>query len=658
MQNSVITNFSFVYDGKKYSSLNLDKKKTDSFVKDGFTVTKETYSLDSIVITRERKEFGNNAAYSLLWFENTGNKKSKVLSDICDIDQPMDIDSTEDILPPPFCAYGNIGTKIYPTVGCSDPWSANEFNPREDRLNKNGNRYSCTGGRSSQVYAPFFEVHNGKDKGFILAIGWTGQWFAYFKKDKNAILVNSGIDNLNFYLKPGEKIRTASILYLEYSGPRGAGYNQFRRIVKDYFSPYGRKISKEPAPLSMLMWGGATPEYLIGVIEKAVKEKLGFEYFWIDAGWYGDYESYCPDAYTGDWWKYVGDWHVNRRIHNKELRDVMKAAENAGMKTMLWLEPERAYNEANIIAEEPGLFIRHPDKNNPPLSPERNMSLLDLSLELGQKWMINIISHYVEDLHLTCYRQDFNLDPLVFWNSRDTADRMGITQIKYIMGMYHVWDTLLEKYPELLIDNCASGGRRIDIETLSRSVPLWRSDTYCSFNFNPNWAQSHNIGISRFLPYSGCGIGRFPDDKYRFRSCHAAGLQTDFLGYDAYKDDISYDMSKIKSLVEEYKSVRDYYSCDYYPVFGFPTDDTTWGGWQFDRPETGSGIIMAFRRDQCLADKVRIFPGGISADKKYYFENIDTGEVLNISGSDLIKSGFDIHIPVKRDSRLIRYRVE
>jgi alpha-galactosidase len=223
------------------------------------------------------------------------------------------------------------------------------------------------------------------------------------------------------------------------------------------------------------------------------------------------------------------------------------------------------------------------------------------------------------------------------------------------MGMYHVWDTLLSKYPGLVIDNCASGGRRIDIETLSRSIPLNRSDTACWFNVNPNWEQSHNIGISRFVPYTGCGMGRYPDDKYRFRSAHSAGPWTDFLGYDAYKDDI-YDIPKLKKLIEEYKSVRDYYSLDFYPIFGYPIDDTTWAGWQFDRPEDHTGIIMAFRRDSCLSDRIRVFPGGLNPGSEYRLENADTGEVMTVSGKDLAEKGLEIHIPAKRDSRLIRYK--
>ena len=51
--------------------------------------------------------------------------------------------------------------------------------------------------------------------------------------------------------------------------------------------------------------------------------------------------------------------------------------------------------------------------------------------------------------------------------------------IRYIEGLYEMWDELRAKNPGLVIDNCASGGRRIDLEAISRSVALWQSDINC-----------------------------------------------------------------------------------------------------------------------------------------------------------------------------------
>jgi len=225
------------------------------------------------------------------------------------------------------------------------------------------------------------------------------------------------------------------------------------------------------------------------------------------------------------------------------------------------------------------------------------------------------------------------------------------------MGLYRVWDTLLKKYPDLIIDNCASGGKRIDIETISRSIPLWRSDVNCHTDFNPNWAQNHNIGLSRWLPYHACGVGKFVHDKYRVRSCHGASLASFFLGCEEFEGYV-YDPEIIRSFLDEYKSVREFYSCDYYPVFGAPTDDASWAGWQFHNPDTQEGIVMAFRRDLCLSESATIFLEGLEYRKTYTFINFDTGETFMATGQKLKTKGLKIKIPQKRDSRLIKYAIK
>ena len=58
------------------------------------------------------------------------------------------------------------------------------------------------------------------------------------------------------------------------------------------------------------------------------------------------------------------------------------------------------------------------------------------------------------------------MEPAWFWAKNDEPGRAGIREIRHIEGLYAFWDYLLERFPNLLIDNCASGGRRIRLSTL------------------------------------------------------------------------------------------------------------------------------------------------------------------------------------------------
>lgn len=100
------------------------------------------------------------------------------------------------------------------------------------------------------------------------------------------------------------------------------------------------------------------------------------------------------------------------------------------------------------------------------------------------------------------------------------TDRFYKAAVVGTSGFYKLWDSLLERFPNLMIDDCASGGRRIDLETLKRSVPLWRSDYQCHANYDVIGAQCHNQSFNTWLPFSGTGVGR-GCDEYRVRSAYS-----------------------------------------------------------------------------------------------------------------------------------------
>ena len=65
------------------------------------------------------------------------------------------------------------------------------------------------------------------------------------------------------------------------------------------------------------------------------------------------------------------------------------------------------------------------------------------------------LSNLIRDGRIGCYRQDFNMDPRPFWDAADAPDRVGISEIRHITGLYAMWDELLARHPGLLIDNCS-----------------------------------------------------------------------------------------------------------------------------------------------------------------------------------------------------------
>jgi len=149
------------------------------------------------------------------------------------------------------------------------------------------------------------------------------------------------------------------------------------------------------------------------------------------------------------------------------------------------------------------------------------------------------------------YRQDCNVDPKNYWDANDKPGRIGIYEIKHIEGLYAFGDSLLVRFPRLLIDNCAGGRQRIDLETTSRSAPLWRSD----YNYGePNGFQGHTFGLNFYLPVHVTGI--FKTDSYTFRSglSAAAIMSWEVTGKE------SESIPDIQERIQEYKNLRPYFT--------------------------------------------------------------------------------------------------
>ena len=631
-------NFSFSYDNIRYTYANLNKTSLQTVTHDGYTETIETFTLGVLNITRIYKDFGN-AEYSLLKFENTSSENSGILSNICDIDDSLPLLKTYP--PNAFCGYGKPEyTRLIRVFGSNG--NDQEFNTHTDVIRDNSTiRFTPNGGRSSQGFAPFYEIQQ-ENTGVLFAVGWTGQWFSEICGKGKDVQVKAGVDNLSFYLKPQEKVRTASILKVPYENGTVEGHITFKRIVKNFFSP---KIER-PLPFLLSFWGGCTTDFLLQQLDMIEKSKMPFDAFWLDAGWYGHHTPEKIGEFDDSWGGQTGSWECNPILHPNGLLPVAKKVKEMGLEFMLWFEPERVCTPSDYAIQYPDLLLKDPNI--------KWCALLDLSQKAGEDLMYELIARYVEELNLDYYRQDFNIDPLSMWEANEDENRKGYVQLKYIEGMYNVWDRLLERFPNLIIDNCASGGRRIDIETLSRSIPVWRSDYQCSFDSEAEAAQNHNMGISSWIPYSATGIGQYIYDKYNVRSCHSALANSSCYGY-AHVADRTMDCDKLSITIDEFRKVRDFFAYDYYPIFSGARDHSSWGGWQFNRPEQKDGLVTAFRRDLSPFSCVEVKLGGLKPEKNYLFVSYDNEEERVFSGKVLLEKGLPIQIDNRRDSRLYIY---
>ena len=653
--------FSLTYDGKAVDSADVPVERG---ARDG-EWTVETRMVGGLTVVTRSRRFGEAVEW-VNWLENRQAEDTKriVAFRDCDLRVPFAPDPV-----PGSKAFvtEDVQTLVYSHVG--SVWAANEFaaadvgdvcsaNRSRQCLFQGGKpmRFACAGGRSCDGTMPFFNVNRG-DEGVIFAIGWSGQWTCDLSRDKDGtVRIRTGLEDCDFYLKPGERIRLSSVVVLPYRNGYLAGQNAFRRLVKDRYSIIGATGRPSTGPMSLNLWGGVTSAELARRIDFAARQKLGFEYAWVDAGWYGQFTTPSPNEFEGAWWMDAGDWRPNPNFHPDGMADVAGAAHRNGMKFLLWLEIERALRRSPVAQAHPDWFLWPADT-----AGERDPGLLDLGNPAAWQWAHETLAGHIRTLGIDCYRQDFNMGPLRNWRKADAKDgRKGLHEVRHIMGLYRLWDALLAEFPNLIIDNCASGGRRIDIELCRRSVPLWRSDYQCPANHDPDVAQNHTRNLSLWLPYHGTSIGRKVGDTYLARSCYTSALGCNFLfSMDNSPEEYSpAELEWIRKFVAEYKRVRPLLSEDYYPLTPFATDKAAWCVMEFYSPAAREGVILAYRRAESPFSAGVFRLQGVDERAMYEFCDADAGEAHVFNGKELLTGGVRIEMPCARSAKVLFFKAK
>lgn len=222
------------------------------------------------------------------------------------------------------------------------------------------------------------------------------------------------------------------------------------------------------------------------------------------------------------------------------------------------------------------------------------------------EWMTDHVDSLLKSEDIDLYRQDFAVMSASFWDEADRQqpDRQGITEIKHVIGYLKYMDELRRRHPEMLIDICAAGGKRLELENLRRAVPLWRSD----YAFEPRGVQGQTYGLSEWIPFTGAGVNRIT--AYDFRSNMSPSI---VLNLDARIKDADYPL--LRKLLAQWEEIRDDYRGDFYPLTEYSLQNDVWIGWMFFRPETGTGFIQMFNRAESIYDSGVCLLKGIDREK-------------------------------------------
>ena len=331
------------------------------------------------------------------------------------------------------------------------------------------------------------EEEHGRVIGGVLA--WSGNYKMKFITTNNELTVIAGIneDNSFYFLEAGKTFTTPEFAMTYSSEGKGGVSRAFHSWARKY------KLCHGDVPRDILLnsWEGV---YLNVDHDKMIQmmkdiSSMGGELFVMDDGWFGD--KYPRDIANSS----LGDWVVCRRKLPQGVEGLVKGAEKNGIKFGIWIEPEMA----NTISE---LYEKHPDwvlkQANRPLTKGRGGTqvVLDMTNPAVQDHVFNVVDRLkTENPKLAYIKWDANFGLQNYGSTYLPADRQSHIYIEYHKGLNKVLERIRNKYPDMVIQACASGGGRVNYGLLPYFDEFWTSDnTDAMQRIYMQW------GVSSFYP--------------------------------------------------------------------------------------------------------------------------------------------------------------
>lgn len=316
---------------------------------------------------------------------------------------------------------------------------------------------------------------------------WTGNFRTTFEVDNAGVLrVLPGINpySSDYLLQPGQTFKTPEFIFTL----SDSGIGQASRNLHDWARLYQLKDGEGQRLTLLNNWentGFDFNEQSLSELMKDAKD-LGVDMFLLDDGWFGN-KYPRNDDHAG-----LGDWEANVKKLPNGLKGLGEAADKAGVKFGLWIEPEMVNPKSELFEKHPDWAIHLPNRE---MYYYRNQLVLDLSNPKVQDYVFSIVDRILTKCHKVSYfKWDCN-SPITNIYSPYLKDKQGNLYIDYVHGLYSVLDRIAEKYPRLQMMLCSGGGARCDYGILKYFTEFW-----CSDDTDPYERLYIQWSLSRFFP--------------------------------------------------------------------------------------------------------------------------------------------------------------
>lgn len=531
-------------------------------------------------------------------------------------------------------------------------WGAENMMEEEKLTNGQKVIANKEGIRNTQTDNPSFmltldgcpQEENGRVIGASLA--WSGNYLMKIIADNSRINVIAGINEevSHYVLEPKETFVTPELAMTYSSEGKGGVSRAFHRWARAYKLNQGNK----ERDILLNSWEGVYFNVNQEGMDQMMKDMsaMGGELFVMDDGWFGDKYPRNDDKTS------LGDWTVCKEKLPEGIGGLLASAKKHNIKFGIWIEPEMANTKSE-------LFEKHPDwvlsQDNRPLTTGRGGSqvVLDLTNPEVQDFVFGVVDKLMTEYPEIAYiKWDANAALMNYGSHYLPSQKQSHIYIEYHRGMNKVLERIRAKYPNLVIQACASGGGRVNYGFLPYFNEFWTSDDtdalqriYMQWgvsNFYPSIAMASHVSANR-----NHQTGRVLPLKYRFDVAMSARLGMEIQP----KDMTDADKAFAGRAIAAYKKIRPVVQFgDLYRLVS-PYDKKGIASLMYATPEKDKAVLFVYKTEHFLNQLMPdVVLSGLDENKTYRItdltpENEQKPSALNgkvISGKILKEAGLSV----------------
>lgn len=383
----------------------------------------------------------------------------------------------------------------YDLVTLSGAYNSERYVDRKP-LSRGRITYDSVRGTSSHQQNPVIMIsdHNADERtGTVISstLVYSGNFALEVEVDQSYhTRINVGINPTQFryLIKPNETFYTPEVIIAYSDNGFGEISRKMHKFVRKNIMQSEWKNRKKPILINS--WEAAyfnfDDDQLIEMAKDA--SKLGIELFVLDDGWFGHRDNDNSS---------LGDWYVNTNKIKKGMPNLAKEINKAGMMFGLWFEPEMISEDSDLFRAHPEFAMRIPGRD--PLL-QRNQLILDFANKDVVDNIFDQMTAILDKANISYVKWDMNRHLTDIFSFSLPPDRQGEIFHRYVLNVYSLLQRLLDRYPDLLIEGCASGGGRFDLGLLYYSPQYWTSD-----DTDPIERVKIQYGTSFIYPVSSMG---------------------------------------------------------------------------------------------------------------------------------------------------------